>query len=91
LGHSNEEALVGVRAALPQVQLVASGGIRSGLDVAKSIALGADVAAFGQPLLAAALESTDQVVKLIAAIIHELKVTMLCVGAATWQRCARLA
>jgi len=81
-GIPTEEALVGVRAALPQVQLVASGGIRSGLDVAKSIALGADMAAFGQPLLAAALESTDQVVKLIAAIIHELKVTMLCVGAA---------
>lgn len=81
-GIPTEEALVGVRAALPQVQLVASGGIRSGLDVAKSIALGADIAAFGQPLLAAALESTDQVVKLIAAIIHELKVTMLCVGAA---------
>jgi isopentenyl-diphosphate delta-isomerase len=81
-GIPTEEALVGVRSALPQVQLVASGGIRSGLDVAKSIALGADIAAFGQPLLAAALESTDQVVKLIAAIIHELKVTMLCVGAA---------
>jgi len=81
-GIPTEEALVGVRAALPQVQLVASGGIRSGLDVAKSIALGADMAAFGQPLLAAALESTDQVVKLPAAIVHELKVTMLCVGAA---------
>ena len=81
-GIPTEEALVGVRAALPQVELVASGGIRSGLDIAKSIALGADMAALGQPLLAAALESSHEVVKLISGIIHELKVAMLCAGAA---------
>jgi isopentenyl-diphosphate delta-isomerase len=81
-GIPTEEALVGVRRALPAIQLVASGGIRSGLDIAKSIALGADMAAFGQPLLAAAMASTDEVVKLIGAIIHDLKVTMLCIGAA---------
>jgi isopentenyl-diphosphate delta-isomerase len=80
-GIPTEEALVGVRAALPEFQLVASGGIRSGLDVAKSIALGADLAAFGQPLLAAALESSGEVVKFLGGIIHELKVAMLCAGA----------
>jgi isopentenyl-diphosphate Delta-isomerase len=81
-GIPTEEALVGVRAALPQVQLVASGGIRSGLDIAKSIALGADLAAFGQPLLAAALASSAEVIKFIGVMIHELKVAMLCAGAA---------
>ena len=81
-GIPTEEALVGVRAALPEIQLIASGGIRSGLDIAKSIALGADMAAFGQPLLAAALESPAEVVKFINEIVHELKVAMLCVGAA---------
>ena len=81
-GIPTEEALVQVREALPEIQLIASGGIRSGLDIAKSIALGADIAAFGQPLLAAALESSHEVVKLIGAIIHDLKVSMLCVGAA---------
>ena len=40
------------------------------------------MAAFGQPLLAAALESPRKVVEFIGGIIHELKVTMLCVGAA---------
>ena len=80
-GIPTEEALVGVRAALPEIQLIASGGIRSGLDVAKSIALGADLAAFGQPLLAAALESRQRVVEYISTIIHELKVSMLCSGA----------
>jgi len=81
-GIPTEEALVSVRGALPEISLIASGGIRSGLDVAKSVALGADLAAFGQPLLAAALESSARVVEHISGLIHELKVSMLCAGAA---------
>lgn len=81
-GIPTEEALVSVRQALPDIQLIASGGIRSGVDIAKAIALGADLGAFGQPLLAAALESSAKVVEFIAGVIHELKVSMLCVGAA---------
>ncbi len=80
-GISTDEALVQVRAALPDIELVASGGIRNGLDVAKAIALGADVAALGQPLLAPALESADKVVQSLAGLIGEIKVAMLCVGA----------
>ncbi len=74
-GIPSEEALVSVRKALPEMPLMASGGIRTGLDIAKSIALGADMAAFGQPLLAAALESSAKVDEYIAGIIYELKVS----------------
>ena len=80
-GIPTEEALIAVRQAVPDLQIVASGGIRTGLDIAKCIALGADMTAFGQPLLAAALESPGKVVEFIAGIIHEVKITMLCVGA----------
>ena len=80
-GIPTDEALIAVRQAVPDLQIVASGGIRSGLDIAKSIGLGADIAAFGQPLLAAALASPEKVVEFIAGIIHEIKITMLCVGA----------
>jgi isopentenyl-diphosphate delta-isomerase len=80
-GIPTEEALVQVRAALPDIELVASGGIRNGLDIAKAIALGANVAALGQPLLAPALESADKVVESLASLIGEIKVAMLCVGA----------
>ena len=80
-GIPTEEALVSVRQALPDIQLIASGGVRSGVDIAKAIALGADLGAFGQPLLAAALESSAKVIEFIAGVIHELKVSMLCVGA----------
>jgi isopentenyl-diphosphate delta-isomerase len=80
-GIPTEEALVSVRKALPEMPLIASGGIRSGVDIAKSIALGADMAAMGQPLLAAALDSADKVIESLSCVIHELKVSMLCVGA----------
>jgi isopentenyl-diphosphate Delta-isomerase len=80
-GIPTEEALVAVRQAVPDLEIVASGGIRTGLDIAKSISLGADVGAFGQPLLAAALESPEKVIEFIRRIIYEIKVTMLCVGA----------
>jgi isopentenyl-diphosphate Delta-isomerase len=80
-GIPTEEALIAVRQAVPDLEIVASGGIRTGLDIAKSISLGADVGAFGQPLLAAALESPEKVIEFIRRIIYEIKVTMLCVGA----------
>ena len=80
-GIPTEEALVAVRRALPEAQLVASGGIRTGLEIAKSIALGADLAAFGQPLLASALESPDRVIEFLQRIIYEIKIAMLCAGA----------
>ncbi|HEX7231849.1 MAG TPA: type 2 isopentenyl-diphosphate Delta-isomerase [Candidatus Binatia bacterium] len=81
-GIPTEEAIVSIREALPEMPLIASGGIRSGLDIAKSIALGADLAALGQPLLASALESAAKVVELLSRVIQELKISMLCVGAA---------
>jgi isopentenyl-diphosphate delta-isomerase len=81
-GIPTEEALINVRQALPDISVIASGGIRTGVDIAKSIALGADIGAIGQPLLAAALESADKVVELLVGVIHELKVSMFCVGAA---------
>ena len=80
-GIPTDEALVQVRRAIPDFPLVASGGIRNGLDMAKCMALGADLAALGQPLLASALESADKVVEFLSGIIHEIKIAMLCAGA----------
>ena len=89
-GIPTEEALIRIRKALPRMPLVASGGIRTGVDVAKSIALGANLAALGQPLLAPALESADKVVESLAALIYQLRVAMLCAGARNLRELGRI-
>ena len=76
---------------LPDIQLVASGGIRSGLDIAKSIALGADLGGFRPAACWRRLWSRPaKVVEFIGGIIHELKVAMLCAGAANLAALRRL-
>ena len=63
--------------------LVATGGVRSGLDVAKGIALGATAAGMAKPMLEAAKISSDAVVTELRAIIEELKAAMFLTGASS--------
>ncbi|UJR78352.1 Isopentenyl-diphosphate delta-isomerase [Sandaracinus amylolyticus] len=64
-----------------QRSVIASGGVRHGMDVAVAIALGADAAALAKPLLAAADESEDAVVRVLETLIFELRVIAFCCGA----------
>jgi isopentenyl-diphosphate delta-isomerase len=66
----------------PQLTLIASGGIRSGLDVAKAIALGAEAAGIAAPLLKAASVSPESVVGTLQEVIQGLRISMFCIGAA---------
>lgn len=82
-GIPTAEALLQVRAACPQTPVIASGGIRTGLDVATALALGADLAGSAAPNLAAQDQGgAEAVADAIGAMIDELRITMLCVGAA---------
>ena len=70
-----------VRRTLPAMPLVASGGIRSGMDAAKAIAMGASVVALARPLLAPAIESSGAVLDVLAGFIEELRVCLHGAGA----------
>ncbi|HEY5605964.1 MAG TPA: type 2 isopentenyl-diphosphate Delta-isomerase [Thermoplasmata archaeon] len=63
--------------------LVATGGVRSGLDAAKGIALGATAAGMAKPMLEAAKVSADAVAAELQAVIEELKAAMFLTGSAS--------
>ena len=67
-----------VRTVSTTVPLIASGGLRTGLDIAKAIALGADLAGMAYPLLSAAHDSEAAVYELVESILAELKTVLLC-------------
>lgn len=77
---------------VPGVTVIGSGGIRSGLDVAKALALGADLVGLAYPFLAAAQESPERVVESIDGLLAELRIAMFCLGARTLAelRCAKI-
>lgn len=74
-------SLIYARRAAPNVPLVASGGIRNGIEVAKAVALGADLVGLAGPFLKAAVDSTEAVVDFFQLLERQLRVSMLCAGA----------
>jgi len=71
---------VSVIEASGTVPLIASGGIYNGLDVARSIALGASCAGAARIFLGAAMESADAVVELINQFKEEFRTAMFLTG-----------
>jgi len=75
------ESLLMVRRSVPELPVVASGGIRNGIQIAKAIALGAVACGVAGPFLPAAVESTAAVIELISVLTDQLRVAMFAVGA----------
>ena len=82
-GYATPRATAAVRAALPTVPLVASGGIRDGVQVAKALALGADLAGLALPFLRAADESDAAVATLIDELVTALRIAVFASGSRT--------
>jgi isopentenyl-diphosphate delta-isomerase len=88
-GIPTAESIQLVRRAAPEVALIASGGIRTGVEVAKAIALGADAAALATPFLQPATVSPEAVGEKIREVLEELHTAMFCVGAGSLQELKR--
>jgi isopentenyl-diphosphate delta-isomerase len=76
-------ALQEVHAVLPDTPLIASGGLRTGLDIAKCIALGAALGGMASPFLKAAATSPEAVVEAIQLAAAEIRICMFATGCAT--------
>ncbi|MFD1038279.1 type 2 isopentenyl-diphosphate Delta-isomerase [Virgibacillus byunsanensis] len=82
-GIPTKDCIVSVRSKLSDAPLVASGGMKTGVDAAKALTIGADVVGFARQLLQAATESEEAVVQVMNQIELELKMTMLGIGEKT--------
>lgn len=82
-GIPTAECVTAVRAISPDIPLIASGGLRDGLEIAKTIALGADLAGLAFPFLQAASESEAALHALADVLISEITTVLFCTGNAT--------
>ncbi|WP_083613437.1 type 2 isopentenyl-diphosphate Delta-isomerase [Paenibacillus sp. P46E] len=80
-GISTAECIAEVRAASKHGALIGSGGLRHGVDAAKALALGADLAGFGRNLLGPAVESEEALDHALAQVELELRTAMFGIGA----------
>jgi isopentenyl-diphosphate delta-isomerase len=77
-GIPTADCIASIREHDPDIPLIASGGLRNGLDVAKAIALGADIAGLAMPFLKAAAVSEAAVVELTEVLIAEITTVLFC-------------
>jgi len=64
-----------------KIPVIASGGVRSGVDIAKALALGASLASLSQPVLPAAVKGAKETESMLSFLVEELRNVMFLVGA----------
>lgn len=82
-GIPTAQAIQDIRKSWSSILLIGSGGIRTGIEGAKAIALGADLFGMALPLLKPAAQSAAAVEDFLYQVIEELRVSMFSIGAQT--------
>ena len=79
-GIPTAESILQVRQAAPGLIIFASGGLRSGVDIAKCIALGAQLGGMASPFLKAAVQSLEATIQTIEEVSREIQICMFATG-----------
>ena len=82
-GWPTVETLDTVRRACPKHPLIASGGVRDGVEAAICLALGANLVGMAHPLLLPATESQEATTQALSIVLGQLRTAMFCTGART--------
>lgn len=82
-GVSTLQSLLFARQKKRDYEVWASGGLQTGLDAAKTLALGAVKVGFGRKLLKEAIKGEGALDKAMARIEQELKVSLFCTGSSS--------
>jgi isopentenyl-diphosphate Delta-isomerase len=82
-GISTAESIISVRRVLPTMPIIASGGLKDGLDIAKCIALGATLGGMAGPFLKAAAISSRKIHQQIELTHQQLRISMFNTGVGT--------
>lgn len=82
-GIPTAEAILNVRQGAPDMLVIASGGLRNGVEIAKCIALGATLGGMASPFLKAAVQSIEHTIETIDDLRRQLQVCMFVSGAGT--------
>jgi len=79
-GIPTTESLLNVKKATPDIAIIASGGLKDGLDIAKCIALGATLGGMAGQFLKTATISTDKAVDMLKLTKKQISVAMFAAG-----------
>ncbi|RJQ40089.1 MAG: type 2 isopentenyl-diphosphate Delta-isomerase [Anaerolineaceae bacterium] len=79
-GISTAQSIVNVKENTVGMRIFASGGLSSGVDVAKCLALGADYCGFAGKFFKAAVDSEESLRETVLEIIKELQICMFAAG-----------
>jgi isopentenyl-diphosphate delta-isomerase len=82
-GIPTAEVIENVIQSAPSLEIIASGGLRNGVDIAKCIAMGASLGGMASPFLKAASQSLEETINMVNLITKEINICMFATGSKT--------